>query len=616
MFEFKNPETLIREITEALGLNKFSEISNVRDYRHNLWAAANEAMRPHINGEMPAIIAASYPNESAEMLAYRHKIHRSKTKGLLQKAITGVKSNVIEKITYDCDQRVAEYLNQRRFKGVATDKMQAFNEFMREFYYPARVKDPNAVIAIKQNPLPTTDVTKEPELELEIYPSENVVAKTNEMVIVKLPINEKEYTSAYRFFGQFMQAVIYINKSSEAVVMSSQPYDNGVCPVCFLGGAITTEQTHSKESFKTTFLPFFGFNQLAPQTQIQYYSSDFAYALPLMDETENASNQAAIARVLTNLPIVVARELKCGTCEGKGTINKLDADGFVITNNLGFAAVEICPTCNGKKNISPLSNGVITVPHNENIHGEQQSISDIANSFVAYVSPPVQNTQQAETTAENCRKLLQDELNVTGTNFNFAQSAESKKESRKQKEEQLKEIAASVKRVYEFLLYNFSLFLSNAGRINSRQQMIEAIRVNLPTQFISVGADELESEFIDTQENLSNEQRDIELRAIMKNKKPAQTDKVDLYFNLCWDLSNGAWLYSKQEILDLMATGVLTNEDKIRAIKLSAYLYGLIFIQGKTNETEIETLANEFVARQLKSVQALVLPPLSDPNAI
>lgn len=614
---FNNPETLIPEITEALGLNKFSEIANVRDSRRGLWAAAKDALQPHINGEMPSIINATFPNEGADMLAWRQRIYRSKTQGLLQKAITGVRANVIEKITYDCEQRLAAYLNAARFKGMATDKALNFNEFMREFYYSARVKDPNAVIAIKQKPITQTEVTNEPDLQLEIYPSSDIVIKTNEMVIVQLPYSGGDnYTASYRFFGLYMQAVIYINKNSEAEIISIQPNDNGVCPVCFLGGAITTKEISKDAHIQTGLITFWGFNSTNPQLQVDYFSSDFAYAAPLMDETETTAQQAAVSRTYTSNPLMVCRELECGTCEGKGTIKKINQDGTFVLDEHNHLIQQVCPSCNGSGTKNPLSNGIITVPHSVDMHGELTNLNSIANGYVAYVSPPVQNTQQAEETADKCRKQLEDELNISATNFNFAQSAESKKEGRKQKEEQLKEIAASVARVYYFLLYNFSLFLSNAGRNNSRQQMIEAIKVNLPTQFIQVGADELEREFIAVQANLSNEQRDIERRTIMKNKKPALADKIDLYFNLCWELTNGAWLYTTTEILDLMATGVLTNEDKIKAIKLPPYIYGLIFIQNNSNYAQIERLAETFAQKQLANMQALGQPALNNPNEI
>lgn len=619
MFEFNNPETLISEITKALSLNKFSEINNVRDFRHNLWEAAKESLQPHINGELPPIINATFPSEGADMLAYRKRIYRSKTQGLLQKAITGVKANVMERITYECDPRVADYLSQPRFKGAVMDKGLNFDEFMREFYYTARVKDPNAVIAIKQKPVEADAITNEPDLQLEIYPSSDIVVKTSELVIIQLPINQKDYTSAYCFFGLYLQALIYVSKEGEAEIMSIQPNDNGYCPVCFLGGAITTGELSEKPNSitkKPNFIPFFGLGRNTPQPQINYYSSDFAYAIPLMDEVETTAQQAAISRTLTAMPITVSRELECGTCDGKGSVKAADKNGYFLQNDNGGAVEKICPSCNGKGSNTPLSNGMIVVPHSESIHGEVQNLADIGAAYVAYISPPVANTQQAEVTADNCRRQLEDELNISATNFNFAQSAESKKEGRKHKEEQLKEIAKSVERVYYFLLYNFSLFLSNAGRINSRPQMLQALKVNLPTQYITVGIDELKAEFVTAQSNLSIEQRDIARRAIMKNEKPASPNKVDLYFNLSWAMTNGTWLYSILELLDLMATGVLTNEDKIKAIKLPPYLYNLIFIQNKVNPIEIENLAEMFVKKQLANMQALNLPPLTNPNEI
>jgi len=200
-------------------------------------------------------------------------------------------------------------------------------------------------------------------------------------------------------------------------------------------------------------------------------------------------------------------------------------------------------------------------------------------------------------------------------NLNYAQSAESKREARTEKETLLREIANSVKRVYEQLLKSFTLFLSYKTSETLRAEMLAKIKVILPTQFITIGVDELEKTYLENKANLSIQERDAKQRQIAKNDNPTQTDKIDLYYSAAWRATNGFWLYSAVELNEISLLGSLTNEDKVRATKAAAYIYEQVFIFGAMDMEGILRQTDVFIQAELAKTQALNLPPLDSTDS-
>lgn len=599
MPRFENSETLIDDITGALGIKRFSDISTVKDEKLPYWGAAKEIMQPHLEGVMPPALNKSFPSEGALTFKYRKDIYNSRTAPLLAKAITNIKAHVIGKIDIEAANSVLQYLKQPRFKE------RSFKDFMKEYFYPMRVLDPNAIIAIKQFVVPDEQKNADPVLDLVIYSSADIVVKNDEFVIVKTAKLGNEIANTYYFYGRYMQAIINLTNKGEAVVVQTQANDNGIVPVCFLGGqAITKEVKNENQSLYSTEL----------KKQITYYNSDFAYAVPLMNKCEIAGNQAEVSAVKTTVPVTIQREIKCGACDGKGKLDVLDVNDKVIYNTDGTWLVRVCPTCNGAGHALPTQTNEVIIPHKEGINGGLDVSLDIANNVIAYASPPVENSKYADERAEIAEKKVQDALNIMAINPNFAVSAESKKEARSEKETQLREIAQSIARVYDFLLINFSLFLSGYGRNNLRQAYLEAVKVLLPNQFITVSADELEAEYNAQRPNLSIEERDSKQREIYKNRQPAKSEKIDLYFNAAWDATNGYWLHTADELTKINLLGVLSQEDIVRATKAANYLYKLIFVQNEINPDRLTALTDAFIATELAKIARVDLSAMDNPN--
>ena len=603
--KFNKADALISELTNYLGLERFADIESLgTSTKAQLWQSAVEEMQPHINGTMPKIINKSFPYEGSDILAYRQNVYNSITAPLLQKAIIGVKSRVLEKISYEADDGVLAYLKATKFENGFD-----FDGFMREYYYAMRVKDPNAILAIRQRlAINPTDL---PVLELVIHASENIVYHSHNFVIVKTP-TEKADEKAYYFYGKNAQAKIVV--VGEKATVELQPNDNNFLPVCFLGGRSSNRTTQGDSQY-----PNLGFNQSQTATQIEYfYTSDFSYALPLMNKCEKISSQFDITSLKAAVPVTVQREFKCGTCDGVGEMPQVDEYGaYLYLPDNQTIKRKICPTCNGAKVITPLKTNEVIIPHSVDAFGvdTKAAVPDIAKNIIGYVSPPVENAKFISEETDKLEKKVQDALNLDYTNLNFAVSAESKKEARTEKETLLREIANSIKRVYEQLLKTFTLFLSYGQSDNFRENAISKIKVILPTQFITVGADEIEKAYLENKLNLTLQNRDAMQRQIDKNKNPTQTDKIDLYYSAAWKATKGLWLATPTELNEINLLGTLTNDDKVRATKAAAFIYELVFIDGVMDKQSIETKTNEFIANELAKIQPLNLPPLSSTDS-
>lgn len=599
--------SFISELKTILGLKEFAEIEKFADSENKaLWKNAALEIEPHIQGVMPTAINNAFPYEGSDVLAYRQKVYNSTTAPLLQKAIIGVKSRVLEKISYEASETVLEYLKTVKFEGGFN-----FDGFMREFYYPMRVKDPNAILAIQQTP--TDDRTAAPILKLVIHPSANIVYQSNDLVIVRMPAH-KDNAAAYYCYAKNAQALVYLTDKKETVVVFSEN-DNNALPVCFLGGRSTNRTLTTQNGY----YPNIGIAQPnAPTVEKYFYSSDFSYAVPLMNKCETLSSQKNISTLRSAIPVVVQRELKCGTCNGEGFILEKDEYGQILflpdsTNPIR----KTCPTCNGAGSLTPLKTNEINIPHNVDAFGQDTGagIADISKNLIGYVAPDVANAKFISDETREAQKEVQDALNLDYNNLNYAQSAESKREARTEKETLLREIANSVKRVYEQLLKSFTLFLSYKTSETLRAEMLAKIKVILPTQFITIGVDELEKTYLENKANLSIQERDAKQRQIAKNDNPTQTDKIDLYYSAAWRATNGFWLYSAVELNEISLLGSLTNEDKVRATKAAAYIYEQVFIFGAMDMEGILRQTDVFIQAELAKTQALNLPPLDSTDS-
>ena len=601
----QNAKTLISELTSLLGLKKFADIETLIDtQKKELWKKAATEMQPHINGTMPDTINKSFPYEGSDVLAYRLNVYNSVTAPLLKKAVIGVQSRVLEKISYEANEKILEYLKVPRFKAGFD-----FEGFMRQFYYPMRVKDPNAILAVRKEP--AVDRTQDPILDLVIHASANIIYQSEDLVIVKVE-PEKESVAAYYCYAKNSQALIHVLPNGEAKVTEFQDNDNNLLPLCFLGGRSNSKTIQSGTSYSQIGTAI----HQSTDKEAYFYASDFSYALPLMNKCETLSSQSNISSLKAAIPITVQRELQCGTCKGEGEIIETDAQGgYLYLPDSQIPKRKSCPTCNGAGSITPLKTNEVIIPHSIDAFGADKAaqISDIAKNIIGYVSPSTENAKFISDEAEKAEKKVQDALNLDYTNLNFAISAESKKEARAEKETLLGEIAGGIKRVYEHILKVFTSFLSY--RNDLRADMLSVVKVILPTQFITVGANELEIAYLENKINLSLQQRDASQRQIEKNKNPSQTDKINLYYNIAWRATNGLWLATAVELNEINLLGTLSNEDKIRAIKAASYIYDLIFIEGLMDKNAIVSQTNEFMQAELAKTQPLNLPPLGNADS-
>lgn len=601
---FNDPQNLLIDLAATLGLTKFADIGSYQSERMVRSNEAKEAMEPHIKGEMCALTKEVRPYESAMFLHFREKIHRSKTAPLLRKAVNGVNSLIIERIQYRANQSVMELLKGKNFDG------STFDEWIKEHFYRKRIADPNALIGFRQ--IPTIDqqqASSRPTLSLEMCSSKHVLECSSKFALIKRKLSEferghqlltnserpiKADEQAFWFFGRNFDAVIVMVKGVPQVESLIQ-HGNGIVGFCPVGGEIDG----------------------------RFFKSDFDFAVPQMDLLDSLASASATIDTTTGTSILVHKEMQCGVCGGDKTTPKLDASGTQLyeetLNSLGEAvrvpATQSCGNCQGTGVVSPFASNHIVVPRQETITGQDQNnATDLVKSLMGFIQSPTDNAKYLSERETTEYKKTQDLLNIMATNLNFAQSAESKQESRREKEEMLITIGQGIEAVYKHLLAVATAFYSFAN-LPVRGEMMQEIAVMMPTQYLQMDAAEVENMYRANLPNMSLQERDTRGRAVEKTNRPNQEAQVDLYYNAAWELSNGYWLATTDEMATLAALGILTTRDKIAATKGAGFLYSLVFMQQEDNLNVLLQRANAYIDQQAQA-QAANMLPLTDANAI
>lgn len=535
------------------------------DFERLLWLAIKNSIKPHLYGTMPKIVEQTYAHEQESQKEYRKKVYRSKSSALLLQSIQDVhKIAQSDDFVVQFGAEVEAILERVYFGGAAVARDVVKKTFST--IYKDRVLDPNGYVGIV--PQNFDNNTQSPKwYELQVYPSENVIARGRSMVIVAIsPTVYRAYTP---------NAVLHIAPDGE--ILGVPFFHNSGDLGCYqLGGVSMDIEVNAASAAKFGQVyqdrAFSGLGLTDDVTQIvEVQMSDYSYSVDELDRLENRNSQNEVVTTLHVHPRIVARDLGCDTCDGTGVVATLDAGGAPILNQVisegtddpYFVPVQhTCAKCNGRGVLNIGTQDVISVPMptgDLNAGTGVGNLSDLGNSVLSYISPEISSAEFLYKQLNDCVQNAKEMLRLQRFE-DFSESGAAKRIDQEAAQPRLRAIAEGLQTLIRSILQGVVNFEFNtafgAGRRNAA---LDSIIVGLPAFFdLTTVADSKAAYF----ENIDKKplfERYLEQKNIVK--KQYQSPEQSAIFEIAYNYTNGANLLLQSELVDLNALGALSTEE-------------------------------------------------------
>ena len=543
-------------------------------YERALWYAIKSGIRPHLDGVMPILTKQAFSKESPSQKEFRREMYRSESSYLLAQSIQDIykivqSDDFLVSFNLELDAILQRtYLGMRRLgKGIVKNVFSVL--------YLDRVRDPNGYLGI----VPynhANDALGAKGYELKMYPSENIIYRSRECLVFAVRTNEfRVYTlnSTFLINGDGAPRDVFTHNSGDlgAYILGGVPQhieiDETRATALINGTAIQSARNN-------------GANGVTEVCEVQF--SDYSYATNKLDKLENRNSQNEVVTILHTHPKMVARDLTCGTCNGRGELETIGLDGQVVNRLLDgtdsyIPHMHTCPTCNGKKTIDIGTQDVVTVPFQTNsdpTQTNQQDISDLAKGIIAYVTPDI-------TSADFLYKQLKEEQADAKEMLrlqrfeNFGESGAAKRIDQEAGQPRLRAIAEGLQTLIENVLRGLANFEYVAGLYDGRKKdAIQSIQVSIPSFFdlLSV-AESKENYNINLLQKPVSERYSEQLNILKKQYNDPAIEKL---FNIAYAYTNGANMLTLDELTTNKAMGILTPEDVYTAQFIGAIIQSQI----------------------------------------
>jgi len=539
------------------------------EFEKALWNAIKQGIRPHLDGVMPILTQQAFSKETASQKEFRREMYRSESSYLLAQSIQD-----IYKIVQSDDFLVAfgaelDGILQRTYLGMRKlEKNIVKNVF--SVLYLDRVRDPNGYLGI----VPynhANDALGAKGYELKMYPSENIVYRSRECLVFAVRTNE------FR---------VYTLNSTFVIDGDGKPRDvfthnSGDLGVYILGGVPqhieidANRATALRNGTAVAAANAVGTGGVTEVCEVQF--SDYSYATNKLDKLENRNSQNEVVTILHTHPKMVARDLTCGTCNGRGELETLGTDGQVVNRLLDGTDVYVplmhtCPTCNGKKTVDIGTQDVVTVPmqSGDDLNNTNQNIDDLAKGIIAYVTPDI-------TSADFLYKQLKEEQADAKEMLrlqrfeNFGESGAAKRIDQEAGQPRLRAIAEGLQTLIENVLRGLLNFEYVAGLYSSRKnEAIKGITVSIPSFFdLLTVAESKENYFANLTLKPLSERYTERLNIIKKQYDSPESEAI---FRISYAYTKGANLLTLEELSTNKAMNILTEND----VYIAQFIDGII----------------------------------------
>lgn len=520
------------------------------------WLNQVERISPHLYGKMPKAITEAFPNESETQKKYRHRVHESSTKGILEKAINELQRIVMgEQMTV----QISEDLMQRLKEPYSMGYKFSFERWALDSAYIYRVKDPNALLAV----IPTNVAMDAMQTNMplgarfEFIASKDVLYYSSELVVTKHPMLSAKYqTEACRVFTKGYYLELMQGENSTAIPVVEYTHNIGQLLVQQLGGVIKSSDTVSKDKDKHGVNNWGNQNAYKKSVEYTYYESDFAYAVPTMNRLEVLESQLAVATNTNVFPTKVSMGLDCEACRGKGRIHKKDpqsGEPVYDTHEDGRKSpvLETCSSCKGKGTINLGVMDQISVP----MTSEPIDMSKV----LQYIAPDLGTIQELGKQIEYRKSELNNELNVFAPADN--QSGVSKEMDRQTRETALKRIADGFTKVLDTALnLAIDIVFSPKFEPNRNAKAKDETYIKSPSSFSIQPASEIKKKFMDSLASGNQSLRKPEYLDYLR-KEYGEDAKDYICQEIAIDYTFGGYLYTQNEVATYLALGIITLDD-------------------------------------------------------
>jgi hypothetical protein len=565
------------------------------------WAKNKAAMKPHFEGTMPEMIKQAFPNETAAQLAFRERVFRSESMPRLQQAIEDVRKMVLAgRFEIDADAEYKAYLETADFGGFL------FEEYLFTTAYPARVLDPNGLLAVI--PLVEQQVGNSPvPIELRIIDSADIAVFRDDIIIcldtqavqytnnVIVGQNDKYLVFADQFFCRFNAS------SNEAYAVFNKPQDGQFIGAYTLGGAA------------------YQYRGRFTNRQYTVFRSDFYKAVPGMDELELLKTQLGAATVTSCFPHRIERDLDCAVCDGTGEVLELDPITgqvcVVETCGLDHMQREIkyvqevkkpCGTCKGKGTLAIGALDSLTVP------SPKQGAFDAAvqtiplSDYIHYVTPDVATIQELRAQFEAQKGNVDEVLNLVRPS-RHAESGVSKEKDREGKETALAAISKGIGNLAQNALEAIIRYRSGQAT-NLASAAIAALNVVVPESFDIMTEGELEAILVQPSANKPLFLSMMQAADYVQRKKADIEGAVGL-FELVSEYTYGFMSIAPEQLATLAGLGQIDEMTAKKAIY--AYPIAQVVAAKYSRENNGQMIAADVLFAELdRRISAMSAPPI------
>lgn len=550
-------------IVEVTGRD--ANIAEPTAFERTLWQAIKDSIKPHLYGTMPKIVMQTYSHEQQSQSEYRKKVYRSKSHALVMQSIQDVhKIAQSDDFVIQFNETVAAILERTFFSGVAVGADMVKKAFST--IYKDRVLDPNGYIGIVPHAYQNDDPTKK-WYELEMYPSENVIARSRDVVIIAISQN---------LFRVYTRTAIFLMRANGDIEGAPFVHNSENLGCYLLGGvpmdievnAATARQygdIYNDNSFAAIGIAS---NEVTQVVEVQM--SDYSYAVDELDRLENRNSQNEVVTTLHVHPRMVARDLGCDECDGIGKVQAKDAatgeplnaviDG--AEDGMYAPVMHTCHKCNGRGVLNIGTQDVITVPMPAGDFtqgGQNASLADLGNSILAYISPDVTSAEFLYKQLNECVQNAKEMLRLQRFE-DFSESGAAKRIDQEAAQPRLRAIAEGLQTLIRNILQGLVGFEFVATlQSGNRDAALASIAVGLPAFFDLTTVAESKAQYFENIDKKPLFERYLEQKNIIKKQYQSATQSA--IFEFAYNYTNGANLLLQSELVDMNALGVLSTEE-------------------------------------------------------
>ena len=535
------------------------------------WEEVVKAIEPHLDGKMPPSIHDAFPNETKEQKKYRERVFQSRTMGTLWAAMAEVQRITMgEKMQF----QISEALYERLKESYSMGRYFSLERWAMDYVYKARVRDPNGLLATIPTNINPEDATQPLGAKFEVIASEDILHQTEALVLTSWPYGSILYnTQVYRLFTLTNYMVLARTKDGGIEVLVDYPHGNEKLGLEKLGGTLMTYKVKKGMYQGLTY---------------KYHDSDFAFAVPVMNDCEVANNQLKVVTANAAFPTRIVRGVTCDSCKGRGQIQRRHPETGELCWLDEFQErpdMHECQKCNGRGTLPIGALDQIVVPDNIDPLGGSGPEPNLQTGFLQYVSPDTSSIVEIRTQKTLLAGELDEVLNITKPS-KFTESGIAKEKDREGRQTMLKSIADGVAELIQNSLYNAIDYVFPVPELQAQnQEARDNTYIKAPQSFNIKTLAELENEYFTNLEQKPLTMRKEQYLELVR-KRFGDDAKELIIESTAIDYTFGNYLRTKEELEMLLAQGALPNGVK------DVYLASIV---GTLCEQAYRLLKGDFV---------------------